>query len=127
MTPTLEQQLLSTYSDILGYIDDDGVYQPRVFSIDCGDGWLSLVKFLLESAVQLNKSSPEQKIEISQIKEKFGELRIYYSGGDERIADLVDQVENISARTCEACGRPGQSQEHKGWILTRCARHTTEF
>jgi hypothetical protein len=58
----------------------------------------------------------------SQVKEKYGGLRFYYSGGDEIIEAYVHVAEMISERTCEVCGAPGKMQDG-GWIVTRCNEH----
>ena len=54
-----------------------------------------------------------------QVKEKFGTLRFYYSGGDEYIDGLVSMAEAMSGCTCEGCGSPGE-RGGKGWIRTEC-------
>ena len=43
-----------------------------------------------------------------QVKEKFGTLRFYYTGGDDRIDGMVRMAESMSAVTCETCGAPGK-------------------
>jgi hypothetical protein len=58
----------------------------------------------------------------SQVKEKYGGLRFYYSGGDEVIDAYVHFAEMLSERTCEVCGAPGKSRDG-GWIVTRCDEH----
>ena len=58
----------------------------------------------------------------SQVKEKYGELRFYYDGGDDTIQGLVNLAEELSYRTCEVCGRMDElvNQNSKGWIKTTC-------
>lgn len=58
----------------------------------------------------------------SQVKEKFGGLRFYYSGGDNQIFGMTRIAESMSYRTCEECGAPGKSNNH-GWITTLCDTH----
>lgn len=65
---------------------------------------------------------PVQQVIAVQVKEKFGGLRFYYSGGDEYIAGLVSMAESMSDRTCEVCGSPGTHTEG-GWIRTLCETH----
>lgn len=65
--------------------------------------------------------SIEQVVAI-QVKEKFGGLRFYYSGGDNYIDGVVAMAESLSYRTCEVCGAPGTSTEG-GWIRTLCEEH----
>jgi hypothetical protein len=58
----------------------------------------------------------------SQVKEKFGTLRFYYSGGDDHIDGLVSMAESMSGVTCEVCGSPGVARGG-GWIRTLCDLH----
>ena len=59
------------------------------------------------------------QVTLDQIKEKFGTLRFYYTGGDDYISGLVSMAESMSAITCEECGNPGE-QTQDGWIKTIC-------
>lgn len=60
-----------------------------------------------------------------QVKEKFGGLRFYYSGGDDEVSGMVRMAESWAAVTCEECGAPG-SIRHGGWIRTLCDTHEAE-
>ncbi len=64
----------------------------------------------------------------TQIKEKFGTLRFYYSGGDEYIRGLESMAESMSARICEDCGSPGvaRSTKKQRWVRVLCENHATE-
>lgn len=62
------------------------------------------------------------QVVVQQVKEKFGTLRFYYSGGDEVVRGMVSMAESMSARTCEECGSPGK-QVGGGWITTLCQEH----
>lgn len=63
-----------------------------------------------------------EQVVVSQVKEKFGGLRFYYDGGDDKIRGMVGMAESLSAITCEECGAPGD-QRHDGWIRTLCDEH----
>jgi len=58
----------------------------------------------------------------AQVKEKFGTLRFYYSGGDNVIDGMVRMAESMSGVTCKECGNSGKSYGG-GWITTLCAEH----
>jgi hypothetical protein len=58
-----------------------------------------------------------------QVKEKFGTLRFYYDGGDDKIDGMVSMAESMSATMCEECGAPGKATQG-GWIRTLCEEHT---
>jgi hypothetical protein len=63
------------------------------------------------------------QVTLDQVKEKFGTLRFYYTGGDEYIRGMVTMAEAMSGTTCEECGNPGQLRG-RGWIYTACDAHT---
>jgi hypothetical protein len=60
-----------------------------------------------------------QQVVVRQVKEKFGTLRFYYSGGDDTIDGMVQMAESMSSVTCECCGNPGESAQND-WITTIC-------
>lgn len=65
------------------------------------------------------------QVVVEQIKEKFGGLRFYYQGGDERIQGMVTMAEVWAHSVCEECGKPGKSRSG-GWIRTLCDEHEAE-
>jgi len=69
--------------------------------------------------------NPFNNIHIVQVKEKFGGLRFYFSGGDESFHDFVHAVEHISHYVCEQCGAPGRCRESLPWVLSLCDTHLT--
>jgi hypothetical protein len=68
---------------------------------------------------------PDTGFKVSQVKEKFGELRYYHSGSSERIHTLVRMAEYLSSVTCEQCGEPGKLRG-KGWLKTECDKCSGE-
>ena len=63
------------------------------------------------------------QVVVEQIKEKFGTLRFYFRGGNEKIYDLVEFAETLSGKICETCGNPGHSRGSR-WVYTACDQHT---
>jgi len=59
------------------------------------------------------------QVTLDQVKEKFGTLRFYYTGGDDIIDGMVRMAESMTGVTCEECGNPGE-QRGGGWIHTYC-------
>lgn len=57
-------------------------------------------------------------VKIDQIKEKFGELRFYYSGGDKEVAGMVRFAEYLANQTCEVSGEKGELCVRGGWYKT---------
>jgi hypothetical protein len=94
-----------------GYFTD----RPPLYNVgSVGDGWLGLLKDLIEDLIKLGWNK-----QILQIKEKFGGLRFYINGASVEIHDRIRQAEEESYRTCEECGKPGEARKG-GWIKTLC-------
>jgi hypothetical protein len=68
---------------------------------------------------------PIPQVTLDQVKEKFGTLRFYYTGGDDYIRGMVTMAEAMSGVICESCGNPGK-QTSGGWIKTICQPCETE-
>ena len=62
------------------------------------------------------------KYRITQIKEKFGELRWYDEFSTKDIEDIIDKYEDISRHTCIVCGKPATKMS-TGWICPYCDEH----
>ena len=62
---------------------------------------------------------PPTQLVFTQIKEKYGTLRVYYNGGDEYCGGIIAMAESMSAVSCEDCGVPGKMRDG-GWIRTLC-------
>jgi hypothetical protein len=86
---------------------------------DVGPGWLPIVADALGKMLAID---PE--LEVRQIKQKLGGLRIYYSSGYRKeVQSVVGQAERLCATTCEICGRRGGLCRSNGWIRTLCDAH----
>lgn len=115
-----------------------------MFGIECGIGWYNIIDnlcFQIQSHIDWRNSQralllgdnpydikiPHEvpQVIVAQIKEKYGALRFYYHGGDERIDGMVRMAEAMSAATCEHCGNIGKPRG-KNWIYTACDEHTKE-
>jgi hypothetical protein len=117
------------------------------WGFECGDGWFDILDQLMgniqhhidwkerqrEVAIRFNSKAASGEIRevpkeisqvtVDQVKEKFGTLRFYYTGGDDYIDGLVSMAESMSGVTCETCGNPGKSTGG-GWIKTVCEAHS---
>jgi hypothetical protein len=85
-----------------------------------GAGWQEkLVDPLLEAL------EPHEDIEVADIKEKFGTLRIYMGDAPEWAHHLADALEHASETMCEYCGRRhGHSYAQDGYKVTVVTRDT---
>lgn len=77
-------------------------------------------------------------VEVSQVKEKFGGLRVYLHRVDEpnepdetyerawsEINAVVDYLEHLSYDLCYLCGAPRTHQGEGQWVRYFCAQHDT--
>ena len=103
---------------------------PVMFSqpyggVAVGKGWWPIIQALCKNIDSWVKFSKCQPVVVEQIKEKFGGLRFYYSGGDQQISGMVRMAEAWADHSCEECGAPGR-QRSGGWIRTLCDEHEAE-
>lgn len=61
-----------------------------------------------------------------QVKEKWGGLRIYTSGWNDELREIIREVEEISFKTCEVCGKKGKVRNDGVWLKTLCTKHHKE-
>jgi hypothetical protein len=95
---------------------------PPNFYFECGDGWYDILEDFFKM-LKFNKL----EVKMTQIKEKFGELRIYTDGcktplEGNMVDQLIDEAERASRNTCELCGNQGSITNRKNWYRCRC-RH----
>jgi len=100
-------------------------------NISCGfglpKGWYPLVDKLCESieplldelAKENAKIDEDISFQVDQVKEKFGGLRFYVSGANDKIYDLIGKAEDISMSTCQECSESGTRRDG-GWVSTLC-------
>ncbi len=63
-----------------------------------------------------------EHVEFTQIKEKFGGLRVYTNYSNDYIDGAVSMAISMSYVTCEECGKQGKKRGH-GWIYVSCGEH----
>ena len=93
-----------------------GVFDCEV-SID--QGWADLLVATTGWIIEVGET-----FTFSQIKQKFGSIRLYYDEGGEVAFDLTTMAESfISGHICEICGAPGRTIDRNGWLTTVCTFH----
>ena len=95
------------------------------------DGWRNAFGERMCEDIQklLVKANYVDQYHISQIKEKYGELRWYDNGVPEEISDEFEQIiqkyEKESRYTCIGCGKPA-TRVSTGWFCPFCDECTKE-
>jgi hypothetical protein len=90
--------------------------------IECNNGWYELLGSVCWRIFQhdRNIADPEYiPVKFDQIKEKYGGLRVYYSGGDDYVRGIISMAEEYSYKVCGVCGNAGKPNKG-GWITTLC-------
>lgn len=99
-------------------------------------GWYDLVDKLCSDIERTLGNEYCPRVQVRQIKEKFGGLRVYieFDEGDEpnfdaqkqRVRELIHAAQAQAARTCERCGAPGEIREVRQWETALCENHFAE-
>ena len=87
-------------------------------------GWTGLIRDMLDEIA--GSENTDNHPEFTQIKEKFGALRVYGYNIDDEQQAIIDKYERLSAKTCEVCGKAGTMREKNGWLMVRCEEHKEE-
>jgi hypothetical protein len=109
------------------------MFENKYGGFECGEGWWPILESLCSNIQYyldwINKNHDAHpvvpQVTVAQIKEKFGGLRFYYDGGDDRIYGMVRMAEAWADASCEECGAPGKRRDG-GWIKTLCDHHEAE-
>ena len=117
MEKEIEEALVRDFPEIFRDWHGNPMQTCMAWGLDCGTGWASLIRKLCEDITALGDT---QGFRAAQVKEKFGGLRFYYDGGDEKIDGMVWLAEHMSYHTCEECGSITNIGQTKGWIITLC-------
>jgi hypothetical protein len=114
MNMNLEEKLYQKFGKFFSFSSDEGTggYIP----LECEDGWFQIIWGMCEKLEKFN--SP---VRFMQVKEKYGTLRVYYSGIWSDIdEEIIEQTEKLSETTCEICGNPGKIEVYRGWYKCYC-------
>ncbi len=88
---------------------------------ECGKGWLPLIEKVVAEIDLYNTGHPQSPIEVSQIKQKSGGLRICHYNAPVEIMQLIDEAVAAAWHTCERCGSTtGVTTNTDGYRLTLC-------
>lgn len=138
MDQELQNILFEKYPQLFSNRTKSRMESCMYWGIECNNGWYELLSSICwrifqheqniyERIATRNKfGTPNDQsdldyvaVKFDQIKQKFGGLRIYFSGGDDYIEGVVDMAEEYSYKVCETCGNSGKPNKG-GWITTLC-------
>ena len=136
MNIDLDKLLCEKYPKMMVNRHKDMQETTMCWGFECGDGWYNILNQLMsqiqhhidwkqDRKERFNQGDGCIQVTLDQVKEKFGTLRIYYSGGDEYIRGLVSMAQAMSGSTCEVCGNAGKFRG-KSWFYTACDEHAKD-
>lgn len=76
--------------------------------------------YLEELGDAVKRAGFEKEFHIEEVKEKWGQARLYYGPCGKGIDDIVDKYETISQHICYFCGKPDVYIVNVGWIIPSC-------
>lgn len=89
------------------------------FGFQCGDGWFQLIYELSNEITVIATETNSPLPVVSQVKEKFGELRFYCNKNTDGIKTALNKATRKSSVTCEKCGSQGKLILGR-WSRVRC-------
>ena len=138
MNQELQNTLFEKYPQLFSNTSKSCMESCMCWGIECNDGWYELLSSICWRIFQHEENISERiavrnkfdtpndqsdldyvPVKFDQIKEKFGGLRIYYSGGDDYVEGIISMAEEYSYKVCEVCGNSGKPNKG-GWITTLC-------
>lgn len=120
MEKELKDKLYERYPKLFVQKDSSMQETCMCWGIATGSGWFWIINNLCNCIQNYIDANDKPQTEFVQVKEKFGELRIYVDGADELIHGMIWLAEAMSYTTCETCGVTKNIIHTKGWIRTIC-------
>ena len=121
MSPELEKTLFEQFPALFKGRDRSLQESLMAFGCEHSDGWFNIIRAMcMEIDARLKSMKEPFNYEFVQIKEKFGTLRVYDNGHDDKIAGIIGMAESMSSMTCEFTGRPGRLCRSGSWYRTLC-------
>jgi hypothetical protein len=123
MNVELETRLSEVYPSLFRGQDMPVTENLMSFGCECSDGWFNIINAACSLIATHEEHEGRTTFLFTQIKEKYGTLRMYHNGADSFVMGVIAMAEAMSGETCELCGAPGK-RGGVGWITTRCDKCT---
>jgi hypothetical protein len=117
-----EAQLVRDFPNLYTDMHGDMRVTCMAWGIDTGPGWYDIIYELsaqLEKMIAALPAKSRQHVKAVQVKEKYGQLRVYMSVYIPEMEELISEAERKSGTICADCGKPGQLIGD-GWYYTAC-------
>lgn len=138
MDQELQDKLFEKYPQLFSNRTKSPMESCMSWGCEVGNGWYELLSSLCwrifqherniadrlrirtKNDVPNNQSDMDYvPVKFDQVKEKYGGLRVYFTGGDDYVEGVIRMAEEYSYKVCEVCGNSGKPNKD-GWITTLC-------
>jgi len=113
MDEKLQLNLVKKYPKLFEEYGGCKTKTPMHYGCAIGDGWYNI---LIELCEELSKY---EDVSFSQIKEKFGTLRVYLNSYPKGTRNIIHKAVMRTITTCEFCGKLGKIRDGL-WRKTLC-------
>jgi hypothetical protein len=86
--------------------------------IDTRPGWHDLIANMVTEVKEALAKEPILDFSFLQVKQKFGQLRVYCHPHRDDISKIITKYEDLSLEVCELCGN--ESTENTESMRVRC-------
>jgi hypothetical protein len=115
MNKDLEKKLIDEFPMFFVDMYGDPMKTCMHWGCTCGDGWFNIIYEACKKIAAVDKGT----FKFTQIKEKFGGLRLY-GPGDHEIVKIINAAEIESYKVCEQCGKRENITTEGSWVQTLC-------
>lgn len=122
MSPDLDALLCARYPRLFANRHDLSGRSSFHWGFEHDDGWFLIIAGLSSKLQSAADAGRIPQPVVTQVKQKFAELRFYVSARHPEISALVEAARQRSAITCEICGAPGSRRASNG-VKTLCDDH----
>ncbi|MCD8207744.1 MAG: hypothetical protein LUD72_07395 [Bacteroidales bacterium] len=112
-------------TELIAYLHQekcDRRYPFMLFGVECGKGWDGILQPVYDYIHWWNEEHIDEgeRIYITQVKEKYGTLRVYCNHETQTLSDVIRKAEGDSCVICEICGSTDDVGMTEGWNTTIC-------
>lgn len=138
MDQELQNKLFEKYPQLFSNRTKSPMESCMSWGCEVGNGWYELLSSLCWRIFQHERNIADRlrirtkndvpnnqsdidyvPVKFDQVKEKYGGLRVYFTGGDDYVEGVIRMAEEYSYKVCEVCGNSGKPNKD-GWITTLC-------
>lgn len=112
--------IIDKYPEVFGVRPFDSTTSLMEYGFECGAGWTPILEDLFEKISFVVKRDNLIDFRVVQVKEKFGDLRVYTDNETEEIKDLIRDAEKLCSISCSECGELSKKSSTGRWIVNLC-------